>query len=439
MTSFSDQGIAAPGSPPQPSETTVEMIRRLVGFKTVSHESNLDLIEWMRDWLNDHGAVCRLTYDGEKRKANLFATIGECEQPGVVLSGHTDVVPVVDQPWETDPFQAVVRDGRIYGRGTTDMKSFIAVCLTAAPRFASAPLKMPVHFAFSYDEEVGCLGVRGLLDDLARNQIRPAGCIVGEPSGMRVIIAHKGKRSYRCCVRGQEAHSSVTPLGVNAIECAAEIIMYIREMAERARRSEQRQEGFDVPFTTLLTTVIRGGMSFNNTNTIPGDCEFIFEYRYLPGVNPEQIISEIRDYAYSEILPAMRAVSQNSDIRFELKLSYPGLNTEEQAAIAELARQLAPHGDFGKVAFGAEAGLFQQAGIPSIICGPGDIRQAHRTNEFITLEQVALCEQFIDRLIDQMCRGQSVGAKQAHMPETLGERSSGPIHATTDELASRST
>jgi len=362
----------------------------------------------MRDHLKNLGIASRFVYNSEKTKANLFATIGDSPRPGIVLSGHTDVVPVKDQAWESDPFKAVVKDGKIYGRGTCDMKSFIAVCLAKTPELIAAKLSAPIHFAFSYDEEVGCLGVRGLLDDMARNNLRPAGCIVGEPTDMRVVIAHKGKRAYRCCVRGQEAHSSLTTSGVNAIEFASDLILYMRRMAERMQRSEQRQPGFDVPFTTLLTTVIKGGMSFNNTNTIPSECEFVFEYRYLPGVDPDQIINEVRDYAHTELLPYMRGVAPESNIKFDLKLSYPGLNTEEQAEIADLAARLAPQSAFGKVAFGTEAGLFQQAGIPSVICGPGDIQQAHRPNEFISLEQVAKCETFIDKLIEQMSSGHPV-------------------------------
>jgi acetylornithine deacetylase len=395
----------------RPSKTTLEIIAKLIGFDTVSRNSNLNLIEWVGDYLRRFGIATRLTYGESGKKANLFATIGDGTKPGIVLSGHTDVVPVDGQKWDSDPFAASFVDGRIYGRGACDMKSFIAVVLAKTADFVSAKLRAPIHFAFSYDEEVGCLGVRELLADLAENNIRPAGCIVGEPTGMQVVLAHKGKRAYRCCVRGQEAHSSMTPNGVNAIEVAADLIHYIRAIGKRMERIEQRQAGFDVPFTTLSTNLITGGIA---SNTIPRDCEFLFEYRYLPGVDPDGIIREVRDYAHSELLPEMRKIAQDSRIDFDVQTDYPGLNSEEQAPIAELARALTAKKGFGKVAFGAEAGLFQTASIPSIICGPGDIGQAHKANEFITFEQVALCEAFIDKLIDQVSGDNPIFASSRH-------------------------
>jgi acetylornithine deacetylase len=388
--------------PVQTSDSsTLKLIERLIGFNTVSKESNLGLIEWARDYLRGFGIDCRLSYDADKRKANLFATIGDRTGGGLVLSGHTDVVPVVGQDWDTDPFVATVKDGKIFGRGTCDMKSFIAVCLAKVPVLAHANLPSPVHFAFSYDEEVGCLGVRGLLDDLAKNDIRPAGCIVGEPTNMEVVVAHKGKRSYHCCVRGREAHSSMTPIGVNAIEFAADLIGYIRDVGERIKHSDT-YPGFDVPFSTVLTTAIKGGMSFHNTNTIPRDCEFVFEHRFLPGVDPEHLINEVKEYASSTLLPQMRVVAPEADINFSTKVSYPGLDQNEASAISQLTQRLSGQTKTRKVAFGTEAGLFQQAGIPSIICGPGNIAQAHKPNEYVTVEQIAQCERFIDQLVTQL-------------------------------------
>jgi len=388
----------------QPDSTTLDLIARLVSFNTVSKESNLGLIEWTRDYLKGFGIDCRLTYDADQKKANLFATVGDQTGAGLVLSGHTDVVPVTGQDWDTDPFVATLKDGKLFGRGTADMKGFIGVCLAKLPVLANLDLRTPVHFAFSYDEEVGCLGVRGLLHDLAKHGIAPAGCIVGEPTNMDVVIAHKGKRSYHCCVRGREAHSSMTPIGVNAIEFASDLIGYIRNAGERIRQSEHHA-GFDVPFSTVLTTAIKGGMSFHNTNTIPRDCEFVFEHRYLPGVDPEELINEIRHYSQSTLLPQMRAVAPEADIAFNAKVGYPGLDQSDASAISQLAMQFAGQTGTRKVAFGTEAGLFQQAGIPSIICGPGSIRQAHKPNEFIALEQIAKCELFVDRLAQQLKTG----------------------------------
>jgi acetylornithine deacetylase len=380
---------------------TWDLIQRLVGFDTTSRGSNLGLVEWVRDWLRGFGVESRLTYDSSGTKANLFATIAKGAKPGIVLSGHTDVVPVDGQPWDTDPFQATLKGDRIYGRGAADMKSYIAAALAMTPRFLAAELKSPVHFALSYDEEVGCIGVRGLLEDLARNGIRPGGCIIGEPTSMQPVIAHKGKRAYRCCFRGREAHSALTPQGVNAIEYAAKLVVYIRDMADRMRDREPRDEGFDVPFTTLQTGVIRGGTA---ANIVPRECEVHFEFRYLPGADPDALEAEIKAYAERVLLPEMRAVDPATFISFETKAEIPGLDAGATDAVTALAQALARNRSTAKVAYATEGGLFQRAGIPSIICGPGSIEQAHKPNEFITLEQVAACEAFMERLLAELSR-----------------------------------
>lgn len=391
-------------APPIRTETW-ELIQRLVGFDTTSRGSNLGLIEWVRDWLQHRGVASRLTYDDSEQKANLFATLGDTAGGraggGIVLSGHTDVVPVDGQAWDTDPFSATLRDGRIYGRGTADMKSFIATALAMTPRFLAADLRAPLHFALSYDEEIGCLGVRGLLADLAREGIRPAGCIIGEPTSMQPVIAHKGKRAYRCCVRGKEAHSALTPQGVNAIEYAARLIVYIRNVADRMRDLESRDNRFDVPFTTLQTGVIRGGTA---GNIVPRDCELHFEFRYLPGADPDALESEIRDYATRVLEPEMKRIDPAAGFVFETKAEIPGLDTRDDDRITSLAQALSQNRTASKVAYATEGGLFQLAGIPSIICGPGSIEQAHRPNEYIALEQVAMCEAFMERLLEEMCR-----------------------------------
>jgi acetylornithine deacetylase len=392
-------------APPIIKAETWELIQRLVGFDTTSRDSNLGLIEWVRDWLKGFGVESRLTYDESGKKANLFATIRQGARPGIVLSGHTDVVPVDGQAWDTDPFVATLKDDRIYGRGSADMKSYIACALAMTPRFLAADLKYPVHFALSYDEELGCMGVRGLIADLAQAGIRPAGCIIGEPTGMQAVVAHKGKRAYRCCFRGREAHSALTPHGVNAIEYAAKLVVYIRHMAERMRDCETRDNGFDVPFTTLQTGVIRGGTA---GNIVPRDCEVHFEFRYLPGVDPEALESEIKAYAERVLLPEMRSVDPETFISFETKAEIPGLDPAleraEQDRVTALAQALARNPSIAKVAYATEAGLFQRAGIPSIICGPGSIEQAHKPNEFIALEQIALCESFMERLLGEITR-----------------------------------
>lgn len=388
--------------PPAIKPETFALIERLIGFDTTSRGSNLGLIEWARDYLKDIGLESRLTYDAAGNKANLFATVEKGNKPGIVLSGHTDVVPVDGQKWSSDPFKATLRGDRIYGRGACDMKSYLAVILGMAPRFAAANLKAPVHFALSYDEEVGCVGARGLLADLARNNIRPAGAVIGEPTSMQPVIAHKGKRSYQCCVSGKEAHSALTPQGVNAIEYAARIISYIRHMAERMQACEPRDYGFDVPFTTLQTGVISGGTA---GNIVPRECVFQFEFRYLPGADPDALEREIKDYAERVILPEMHRTDPGTGISFETRAEIPGLNTTEEEELTRLAQALSRNKSASKVAYATEGGLFQQAGIPAIICGPGSIAQAHKPDEYVTLEQVALCESFMERLLEQMCTG----------------------------------
>ncbi|OGA16581.1 MAG: acetylornithine deacetylase (ArgE) [Betaproteobacteria bacterium RIFCSPLOWO2_02_FULL_63_19] len=382
-----------------PSAETVDIIRRLIAFDTVSRNSNLGLIEWMRDCLRALGVKPRLTYDAEGGKANLFATLGDADGPGLVLCGHTDVVPVDGQPWNTDPFQADIREGRIYGRGSCDMKSFIACALAAAPQLIAERLKAPIHLAFTYDEEVGCIGVTTLLADLEQEGIRPSGCIVGEPTSMQVMTAHKGQRVYRCCVRGLEAHSSLAPFAVNAIEYAARLVSFIRDMAEEARRSGPRDEMFSVPHTTIQTAVIAGGTA---ANIVPRDCDFRFDMRYLPGTDPSGFIERIEQFAATSLVPEMRAVSKDTGIVLELLTDAPDLNTPDDDALTRLGVRLSGNGTIGRAGFATDGGHFHRAGVPTIVVGPGSIDQAHKPNEYIELEQVARCELFLSRLRDVM-------------------------------------
>src|SRR5271168_250694 len=297
-----------------PSAASRAMIERLIRFNTVSRDSNLGLIEWVRDYLVGLGATARLTHDASGKKANLFATLGDSNKPGLILSGHTDVVPVDGQDWNTDPFVATERDGRLYARGSADMKGFIGIILAQAPHFIAAlnakRLDAPLHYALSYDEEVGCLGVRGLIRDLEENGIRPAGCVVGEPTSMQPIIAHKGMNRFRCAVRGREAHSSYVTYGVNAIEYAARLVVYIRQIADRLAQFEKRDLGFTVPFTTLSTGLIRGGIA---SNVVPKDCEFQFDMRTLPQASADALYQEIQAYT-EELAREMRAIDPQSGI-----------------------------------------------------------------------------------------------------------------------------
>jgi acetylornithine deacetylase len=383
-----------------PSAASRAMIERLVAFKTVSRDSNLGLIEWVRDYLQGFGAKTRLTHDASKKKANLFATLGDSKKPGLILSGHTDVVPVDGQDWDTDPFAATEREGRLYARGSADMKGFIGIILAQAPKFVAAlndqRLDAPLHYALSYDEEVGCLGVRGLIADLEEQGIRPAGCVVGEPTSMQPIIAHKGTHRFRCAVHGREAHSSYVTHGVNAIEYAARLVVFIRQLADRLAQLEQRDYGFTVPYSTLSTGLIQGGIA---ANVVPKDCVFQFDMRTLPQAKPDALYQEIRRYA--EMLAAeMRTIDAGAGIDLQWVSQTVGLAAAETDAIVQWAMQLSRNTTVGKVSYGTEAGLFQKMGVPSVICGPGDIAEAHRPNEFVALDQLAQCESFMDRILE---------------------------------------
>ena len=374
-------------------------IEKLIGFDTTSRESNLGLIETVRDYLKQAGIDAVLTHDADGRKANLFATVPAHDghtDGGIVLSGHTDVVPVNGQPWDTDPFKAIVKDGKLYGRGACDMKGFIGVSLALLPEMQAARLKQPLHFALSYDEEVGCVGAPVMLADLKRRGIRLDGCIVGEPTTMRPIVAHKGINAYKCCVRGHAAHSSLTPKGVNAIEYAARLICYIRDLADQMRAQGPFDEEFDVPFSTAQTGLVSGGIALN---TVPSLCEFTFEYRNLPPVDPTGLFERVEKYAREQLEPAMRAVQPHASIEFTQICAAPAFDGVEQEAITQLVRALTQNQVRRKVAYGTEAGLFQLAGVPSIVCGPGDIEQAHKPNEYVAIEQIEACESFTRKLI----------------------------------------
>lgn len=381
-----------------PRFTSIEMIRKLVSFDTTSRDSNLALIDFVRGYLAEFGVESELFFDAEKRKANLFATLGPRDRGGVMLSGHTDVVPVDGQDWSSDPFAIVERDGKLYGRGTSDMKSFVAVALALVPDFLARGLATPIHLALSYDEEIGCVGVRGMIAEIARRPVRPKLCIVGEPTLMQPVIAHKGKISVRCVVRGLESHSALTHLGVNAVEAAAEVIAYLKSMARKRRDRGPFDRQFSPPYTTIHTGTVHGGTALN---IVPKDCEFVFEFRTLPGDPAEPLLDEVQRFA-AGLVPEMQAVSPEAGISFEMLTSTAGLSEEPDSEVAELARTLSGANSVGKVSFGTEAGLFQEAGIPTIVCGPGSIDQAHRPDEFIAIDQVRQCEAFLRRLIDRV-------------------------------------
>src|SRR5688572_8172910 len=379
---------------------SIATLRKLIEFPTVSRDSNLDLIHFARDRLRELGAECRLTYDDDRRKANLFATLGPAGQPGVALSGHTDVVPVEGQDWETDPFKLVEKDGRLYGRGTSDMKGFVAVALALAPEFARRELTTPLHFSFSYDEELGCIGVKRLIDDLAQAGIKPASCIVGEPTLMRPVIAHKGKKGYRCVVRGLACHSAYAPRGVNAVEAAAEAVAFLKGLARRHRDHGPYDRSFDIAHTTVHTGIIKGGTALN---IVPHECTFDFEIRHLPGDDPDALFKQFKDYVEGTLQPEMHAVEAETGFSITPLSVLPALDNRAEAQIVGLAQELSGNHDFGKVSFGTEGSQFQAAGIPTVVCGPGSIEQAHKANEFVAVEQIEQCERFMRRLMDRVC------------------------------------
>ncbi|CAN7649189.1 acetylornithine deacetylase [Variovorax sp. LjRoot290] len=387
------------------STRSLELAQTLVRMNTVSANSNLELIDFARDHLAGLGVRSRLTYNADKTKANLFATLGAGKKAGVIVSGHTDTVPWDGQDWSVDPLSATVQDWpqgghdgeavhaepRLYGRGSADMKSFIAIALANAERFLESESPFAVHFAFSYDEEVGCFGVKEMIADMKDQGIKPLACIVGEPTLMVPAIAHKGVYRYRCCVRGKEAHSSLTPQSVNAIEMAARVVGKLRDMAEGFERDEPRYAGFDVPFSTASVGQFHGGIA---DNVVPRDAEFRYEFRDLPTADAQQMQKELRGYA-SRIEAGMKRVAPEAGFSFETICEIPSFLTTADDPVTRLAQRLAGEVRTTLVAFGTEAGIFKNAGIPTVVCGPGSINQAHQPDEYVTLEQLARCEQFL--------------------------------------------
>ncbi|MDH4607303.1 acetylornithine deacetylase [Pseudomonas sp. BN102] len=388
------------------SESTSRLLlEQLIGFATVSRDSNLELIAFIRDYLAERGVESELFYNQERTKANLFATIGPRDRGGIVLSGHTDVVPVEGQAWSIEPFRLTEREGRLYGRGTADMKGFIASVLAAVPTFLERPLTIPVHLAFSYDEEVGCLGVRPMLAELEKRRHRPRLCLIGEPTELKPVLGHKGKLAMRCQVQGAACHSAYAPYGVNAIEYAARLIGKLGEIGAELAMPERHDERFDPPFSTVQTGTIKGGRALN---IVPAECEFDFEVRALPDFDARQVADELQSFAETELLPQMRAVQAGTGIRLQPLSAYPGLATSADSEAAQLLALLSGSTEFGTVAFGTEGGLFDQAGIPTVVCGPGSMDQGHKPDEFISLEQLAGCDAMLRRLALHLQSGASL-------------------------------
>lgn len=375
-----------------------DLLAKLISFDTTSHLSNLAQTDFITGLMDAHGMTYELLPNEDGTKANLYGTIGGDGPGGIVLSGHTDVVPVADQDWTTDPFTMDVRDARYYGRGTCDMKGFIACALSQLPKLASANLKRPVHFAFSYDEEIGCLGVRPMIAHIAKHLPKPDLVIVGEPTDMAVVDAHKAIRSFRVEVTGLEFHSSQTDKGVNSIIAAARMISYLAEIAEEMRRRGDATGRFSPPYTTLSVGRIGGGTA---TNIVPRHCWFTFEHRTLPGQDEDEISQRLMDYAREDLLPDMQKVFPGSDITIETLAQAPGLKASDEASPLETAvMMLAGTNERQAVSYATEAGLFQDVGIPTLVCGPGSIQQAHKPDEWVTQAQLEACDDFLSRLVD---------------------------------------
>jgi acetylornithine deacetylase len=375
----------------------IELLKALVGFDTTSYNSNLNLIDFIQSYLLSYGVESTLIHDESGKKANLYATIGRTDVGGVMLSGHTDVVPVEGQEWNSDPFSLKEFDGNLYGRGSADMKGFIALALSRIPEMVSNELKQPIHLAFSYDEEIGCVGVQRMLDLLEHQPIKPSCCIIGEPTSMEVVIGHKGKHASRVKVKGHACHSGQSPFGVNAVDFAAELIVYIRKLAREKAENGPFDMDYDVPYSTLHTGVIKGGTALN---IVPNFCQFDFEIRHLYEENPKHLLDKIETYSKENLETEMHLIDPEAGFSFETLAAYPGLLTDPGIEFVAYVKKLLDNDAHSKVIFGTEGGLFQKRlGIPTLVCGPGNINQAHKANEFINLNQLQKGGNFLDRLI----------------------------------------
>jgi len=378
-----------------------DWIERLVGFDTTSRLSNLALIDCIADYLGQHGIAAEKIFDATGKKANLYATIGPKDRGGVILSGHTDVVPIDGQDWHTDPFRLAEHDGRLWGRGTSDMKSFIAICLAMLPEMLKRPLRTPLHFAFSYDEEIGCLGVHGIVDFLKRGGPLPAMAIVGEPTDMQVVNAHKSVCACNTTVHGLEAHSSATHQGVNAIQYAAEMIAELNRLQRAYQAPEHCEPRFEPPHTTITVGQINGGTA---RNILAKECEFLWDVRSVRPEHDTQVVEAFNRFVAAEILPQMQRIHPGAAVDTRLVAHVPPFLPQPASKAEQLALRLAGQNNTYAVSYGTEAGIFDVAKIPTVVCGPGNIREAHKPNEYIELSQIVEGEAFMRRLID-FCAG----------------------------------
>ncbi|MCJ1899179.1 acetylornithine deacetylase [Paracoccus versutus] len=380
--------------------STVDILRRLVAYETLSRRPNLNLLDYVEGLLVPAGARVERFAHADGSRANLWATIGPEGPGGVVLSGHTDVVPVAGQDWSVDPFALTERDGRYYGRGTADMKGFVAAAVHAAIRAARRELRRPLHLALSYDEEIGCMGVRGMIEALAARPDRPALCIVGEPTGMRIATGHKGKLACRACCHGREGHSALAPNALNALHLGAAFIASLQARQQELVRAGARDPAYDIPFSTIHAGLMQGGTALN---IVPNRCEIDFEIRNIVADDPAEILAAIAGDAEAIAAPH-RARFPEARIEIETVSGYPGLDAPEDAPAVRLLRRITGQdGPVIKVAFGTEGGLFHQGlGMSTAICGPGFMEQGHKPDEFIAAEQLTACDRMLSRLLDAL-------------------------------------
>ncbi len=384
---------------------SIDWLTRLIAFDTVSRHSNLALIDDVKAYCEQLGLTVDLTFNDAKNKANLFVTVPAGKDAdeinhGLVLSGHTDVVPVDGQDWTSEPFTATIRGNKLYGRGACDMKGFIACALTLLPQAVklsnAGQLRRPLHLALSFDEEVGCLGAPLLLADLKARGITPDHCIVGEPTNMAMVVAHKGIAVYRCRVHGKSAHSSLTAQGVNAISYASRLIGYVDELAQEISHRSDNDGLFDVPYSTLSVGTIQGGTA---TNIVPNLCEFTFDYRNLPHMTQDDILAPIAAKV-AELSTQMQARAADTGIELLQEESVPAMTDNDSAELQALIIALTGDDTRHKVAYATEGGQFTNSGIPTIICGPGSIEQAHKADEYVALSEMVRCDEFLQKLLN---------------------------------------
>jgi acetylornithine deacetylase len=381
---------------------TRDILEKLIGFPTVSRDSNLGLIGFVSDTLRQHGIAAHVIHSADGRKANLYATVGPGDRPGIVLSGHTDVVPIDGQDWTLPPFVMTERDGKLYGRGAADMKGFVACAVAALIKASRMDLQVPLHLTLSYDEEIGCVGVRSLIDFLKDLSPKPFLCIVGEPTSMQVATGHKGKIAARATCRGQEGHSALAPRHLNAIHLGCDFVNLLRREQDRLAAEGGQDNDYDIPYTTVHVGKMNAGVALN---IVPNLCQIDFEIRNVAVDDAEQILDRLRAQARQIAGKAASAAAVDA-IEIAVVNAYPGLDTPVASQAVGFVNALLGANSTTKVAFGTEGGLFdREVGIPTVVCGPGSMDQGHKPDEFVSSEQLRRCDEMLARLLEKAAKG----------------------------------